>query len=113
MYSTRLSNILSLLCITVPMIQSLKGQYFFIYIFFWPQVEVLFPFPEEILKYYTMILQRPRIIVEDAGFEPGTSAPEVWRATFSYAIRYCMAFSYNKISNEPPHFQRTNIMLIF
>ena len=26
-----------------------------------------------------MILQRPRIIVEDAGFEPGTSAPEVWR----------------------------------
>ena len=33
-----------------------------------------------------MILQRIRIIVVDAGFEPGTSAPEVWRAT-----------------NEPPH----------
>ena len=43
------------------------------------------PFPE-ILLYYTMILQCPRIIVVEAGFEPGTSAPEVWRAT-----------------NEPPH----------
>ena len=28
------------------------------------------------LHYYTMILQRIRIIVGDAGFEPGTSAPE-------------------------------------
>ena len=28
-----------------------------------------------------MILQRPRIIVVDAGFEPETSASEVWRAT--------------------------------
>ena len=27
-----------------------------------------------------MILQRIRIIVGDAGFEPGTSAPEVWWA---------------------------------
>ena len=27
-----------------------------------------------------MILQRIRIIVRDAGFEPGTSAPEVWCA---------------------------------
>ena len=26
---------------------------------------------------YTMILQRIRIIVDDAGFEPGTSAPDV------------------------------------
>ena len=33
-----------------------------------------------------MILQRIRIIVVDAGFEPGTSASEVWSAT-----------------NEPPH----------
>ena len=31
--------------------------------------------------YYTMILQRPRIIVGDSGFEPETSAPEVWGAT--------------------------------
>ena len=31
----------------------------------------------EILQYFTMILQRPRIIVGDAGFAPGTSAPEV------------------------------------
>ena len=40
----------------------------------------------EILQYNIMILQRIRIIAVDAGFEPGTSAPEVWRAT-----------------NEPPH----------
>ena len=33
-----------------------------------------------------MILQRIRIIVGDAGFEPGASASEVWCAT-----------------NEPPH----------
>ena len=38
------------------------------------------------LQYYTIILQRIRIIAVDAGFEPGTSVPEVWRAT-----------------NEPPH----------
>ena len=42
---------------------------------FWPQMEVpplgLYP---ELLQYYTMILQHPRIIVGDAGFEPGTSA---------------------------------------
>ena len=35
----------------------------------------------EFLQYETMILQRPRIIVGDSGFEPGTSASEVWRAT--------------------------------
>ena len=33
-----------------------------------------------------MILQRIRIIVVNAGFEPGTSTPEVWCAT-----------------NDPPH----------
>ena len=44
------------------------------------------PLYPEILQYFTMILQRPRIIVGDAGFKPRTSAPEVWRAT-----------------NEPPH----------
>ena len=57
----------------------------FFCIFFWPQVEVS-PLLPEILQFYTMILQRLRIIVEDAGFEPWTSAPEVWCAT-----------------NEPPH----------
>ena len=36
-----------------------------------------------------MILQRPRTIVGDAGFEPGTFAWEVWRAT-----------------NEPPHIHK-------
>ena len=35
-----------------------------------------------------MILQRIRIILVDTGFEPVTSAPEVWCAT-----------------NEPPHLQ--------
>ena len=49
------------------------------------------PLYPEILQYYTMILQRIRIIVVDAGFEPGTSAPEVWRAT-----------------NEPPHLRSQN-----
>ena len=34
-------------------------------------------YPEICLQYYTMILQRPKIIVEDAGFEPSTSAREV------------------------------------
>ena len=39
-----------------------------------------FPIYPEILQYYTMILQRPRIIVGDTEFGPGTSAPdEVWR----------------------------------
>ena len=33
-----------------------------------------------VLHYYTMSLQRIRIIVGDAGFEPGTSASEVWCA---------------------------------
>ena len=45
--------------------------------------EVGFPlYPEIFLHYYTMILQRIRIIVGDAGFEPGTSAPQVWCATY-------------------------------
>ena len=44
------------------------------------------PLYPEFLQYYTMILQRPRIIVGDAGFEPGTSAPEVWRAPMSHHI---------------------------
>ena len=45
-------------------------------------------YPEFFLLYYTIILQRIRIIVGDAGFEPGNSAPEVWCAT-----------------DEPPHLQ--------
>ena len=65
--------------------------YFFFFVFFLASGggSPLYP---EILQYYTMILQRIRIIVVDAGFEPGTSAPEVWRAT-----------------NEPPHLQRHHI----
>ena len=34
--------------------------------------------PWDFLHYDTIILQRIRIIVGDAGFEPGTLAPEVW-----------------------------------
>ena len=44
------------------------------------------PHYHEFLQYDTMILQRSRIMVGDAGFKPGTSASEVWSAT-----------------NEPPH----------
>ena len=44
------------------------------------------PFPKFYITYYTMILQRIRIIVGDAGFKPGPLSPEVRRDT-----------------NEPPH----------
>ena len=44
------------------------------------------PLYPEIFYSITMILQRIRIIVVDTGFEPGTTATEVWRTT-----------------NEPPH----------
>ena len=47
---------------------------------YWPQVEVP-PSTLRFLQYYTMILQRPRIIVGDAEFEPGTSPSEVWHTT--------------------------------
>ena len=47
------------------------------------------------LHYYTVILQRIRIIVGDAGFEPGTSAPEVWCA-----------------ANKPPHLHKPRIKLL-
>ena len=50
------------------------------------------PLYPEILRYYTMILQRISASAHcgtvDTGFEPGTSAWEVWRTT-----------------NEPPHLQ--------
>ena len=38
--------------------------------------------PPSILLNLTMILQRPRIIVGDAEFEPRTSASEVWHTTY-------------------------------
>ena len=65
----------------------------FFCIFFWPHVEVS-PLLPEILQFYTMILQRLRIIVEDVGFEPGTSVPEVWRATKEPP---------HLLGQEPPH----------
>ena len=49
-------------------------------------------FPWVFLHYDTIILQRIRIIVWDAGFEPGTSAPEVWCTT-----------------SEPPYFHPMNV----
>ena len=52
---------------------------FFINLFFASWVG--FPLFPEILYFITIILQRIRIIVGDAGFEPKTSAPEVWCAT--------------------------------
>ena len=55
-------------------------------IFFWLQVEVS---PTTLsLQYNAMILQRPRIIVGNAGFEPGSSDSEVWRATTSHLTNY-------------------------
>ena len=58
-------------------------HFWFLYIFWISGRVSLYP---EILQYCTMTMQRPRIIVGDAGFESGTSATEIWRAT-----------------NEPPH----------
>ena len=58
---------------------------FFVYFF---GLRWRLPLYPEFLRYNTMILQRPRIIVGDAGFYPGTSVSEVWRAT-----------------KEPPHLQ--------
>ena len=49
--------------------------------------------PSLSLHYDTISLQRIRIIVRDAGFEPGTSAPEVWSATNESPYP----------PNEPPH----------
>ena len=57
-----------------------EGHTNFFYNFFFAS-GVGSPLYPEILQYYTMILQRPRIIVGDAELEPGPFAPEVWRAT--------------------------------
>ena len=40
------------------------------------------------LQYNAMILQRPMIIVGNAGFEPGSSDSEVWRAATSQLTNY-------------------------
>ena len=50
------------------------------------------PLYPEFSTLYTMILQRIKIIVGNAGFEPGTSAPKVWCTT-----------------NEPPHLSSKKI----
>ena len=60
--------------------QGCNTLYFFEY--FLPLVEVP-PSTLRFLQYYKIILQRPRIIVEDdVRFEHGTCAPEVWRAKY-------------------------------
>ena len=66
------------------------NQTYFLYSLHIMSDRILLFYPE-ILQYYTMILQRIRIIAVDAGFEPGISAPEVWRAT-----------------NETPHLQKSH-----
>ena len=54
----------------------------YIFEYFLPLVEVT-PSTLRFLQYYKIILQRPRIIVEDyVRFEHGTCAPEVWRAIY-------------------------------
>ena len=62
-----------------------RNLFLFLYCFASSGGSPLYP---EFLQYYTMILQRPRIIVGDARFEPGTSAPEVWRAPLIILIEY-------------------------
>ena len=42
-----------------------------------------------------MILQRIRIVVVDAEFEPGTSAPEVWCSTNEPRQLYSSALIWN------------------
>ena len=70
----------------------LLSQYFFYISFFC--LRGRFPsLPWDFLLYFTMILQRIRIIVVDAGFEPGTSAPEVW----------CAVNKPPHLLNKPPH----------
>ena len=39
--------------------------------------------PNSTVPYFTLIMQRPMIIVTDSGFEPRTSTSEVWGATTS------------------------------
>ena len=77
--------------------------FFFLYIFL-PQVEVP-PSTLNFLQYYTMILQRPRIIVGEAGFEPGTSDSEVWRATKVATTSPSHHISKATTSPKPPHLQ--------
>ena len=65
---------------------------FFLLSFFCPRGR--FPsLPWDFCTLFTMILQRIRIIVGDAGFEPGTSASEVW----------CTSNEPPHLLNEPPH----------
>ena len=54
--------------------------YIYIYFFFCLRDKGFFSLSSDFLHYDTTILQRIRIIVGDARFEPGTSAPEVWCA---------------------------------
>ena len=52
------------------------------------------PLYPEILQYFTMIPRRPWIIVGGGGFEPGTSAPEVWRANVVFTNKRSQAKVY-------------------
>ena len=55
-----------------------------------------FPLYPEIFYFNTMILQRIRTIVGDAGFEHGTSATEFWcTILMSHHISSCYAVQYS------------------
>ena len=69
-------------------VRSIELRRIFFKLYFFASGGGYHPLYPESLQYYT-IPQRPLIIVGDAGFEPGTSAPEVWPA-----------------ANEPPHLLR-------
>ena len=73
----------------------LVSTFFFLVFAFLASGGGLLLYPK-VLQYFTMILQRPMIIVGDAGFEPGTAAPEVWCAT-----------------NAPPHLHRSLLIITF
>ena len=62
----------------LPATNWFKYLLFFLFFYIIFSSGVSFPLYPEIFYIITMILQRIRIIVGDAGFEPGTCAPEVW-----------------------------------
>ena len=75
-----------------------KHSKVFILIFFCLRFRfLLYP---EILQYYRMILQHPRIIVGDAGFEPRTSTQEVWRDTKWTTTSHSSHLNFWKISEN-------------
>ena len=48
----------------------------------------------EILQYYTMILQHPRVMEGDAGFKPRTSAPMSHNISISLEFLFYESYSF-------------------